>query len=247
MKTWIGFLRSYVIYLGNPLKRAKLKKFYANWLIPGDLCFDIGAHMGIQAQILSSMGMQCIAVEPNPRLYQFLQRRFRKDSRIQLLPQAISNQSGEETFHISSIAPTVSTLSDHKFRSALRENSSFNVQWDKQITVETTTLDQLIEAYGIPKLIKLDIEDYEFQALQGLHYPVELITFEFFSYRLEQAQRCMQEVEKNGTYLYNYSIAENFTLQLEQWKSRNEMCEWIRDRSPDDRHGDIIARYIGKK
>ena len=147
-KSWIGFVRSYVIYLGNPLKKGKIKTFYQPWLSPGDLCFDIGAHMGIQSQVWSSMGIHSIAVEPNPVLFNFLKKRFANKPNIQLLCQAISDREGEEILQVSSIAPTVSTLSDNTFKDDIRANSSFNVQWDKQIQVKTTTLDGLIEKFG---------------------------------------------------------------------------------------------------
>ena len=96
-------------------------------------------------------------------------------------------------------------------------------------------------------MVKLDIEDYELQALRGLHHSVPLITFEFFSYRPQQVINCIDEIEKNGTYEYNYSIAETFNLQLSAWKSASEMKDWITNRSAKDRHGDIVARFLEKK
>ena len=41
-----GIARSTVIYRGNLLKLRRARAFYRQFIQPGDLCFDIGAHLG---------------------------------------------------------------------------------------------------------------------------------------------------------------------------------------------------------
>ena len=40
--------------------------------------------------------------------------------------------------------------------------------WDKSYEVPVDTLDNMIEKYGTPKFIKIDVEGYEYEVLQGL-------------------------------------------------------------------------------
>ena len=46
LQQWLGLARSLLIYYGNPRKGQRMKQFYAQFMGPGDLCFDIGAHVG---------------------------------------------------------------------------------------------------------------------------------------------------------------------------------------------------------
>lgn len=46
--------------------REKLRKFYSQFLSPGDLVFDIGANVGVYTEVFSSLGSRVVAVEPNP-------------------------------------------------------------------------------------------------------------------------------------------------------------------------------------
>ena len=42
----VGLLRSIRMYYSNPLRNRVLARFYAQFIRPGYLCFDIGAHVG---------------------------------------------------------------------------------------------------------------------------------------------------------------------------------------------------------
>lgn len=246
IKSNIGFLRSYLIYLTNPLKRRRISRFYASFISPGDLCFDVGAHAGIQSMILDSLGAKVIAIEPNPVFYKFLQNKFRKRPNIIIIPKAIADMEMEQPMYISRIAPTVSTLANDEWRTIINDHSSFEVSWDEQISVKTTTLDALIKEFGVPRFIKLDIEDYEWKALKALHLTPDYISFEFFSYLPDRVVKCVEEIEKNGVYEYNFSIAETFNYKFPAWKNAMQLKEWINSRDPSIASGDIYARRKSK-
>ncbi len=246
LKTKFGFLRSYLIYLSNPLKRQRIRKFYATFISEGDLCFDVGAHIGIQSLILSSLGAKVIAIEPNPVFYKFIQKKFKKNPNIIIIPKAIADSEKEQPMYISRVAPTVSTLADDNWRSTINDHSSFEVAWDEQISVKTATLDALIKEFGLPRFIKLDIEDYEWKALKALHSKPDYISFEFFSYLPGRVLKCVDEIEKNGQYEYNFSIAETFKYRFPVWKNAIQLKNWINSRDPDIVSGDIYARRKNK-
>jgi hypothetical protein len=53
-----------------------------------------------------------------------------------------------------------------------------HLDFGQQTTVETTTLDKLIAAHGLPFFIKIDVEGHEPRVLHGLHSVVPYLSFE---------------------------------------------------------------------
>jgi hypothetical protein len=66
----LGLLRSVLMYHGIPFRRRRLSQFYARFIRPGDLCFDIGAHVGSRLGAWLPLGARIVAVEPQPEVPQ---------------------------------------------------------------------------------------------------------------------------------------------------------------------------------
>ncbi len=73
---WRGLGRSIAVYYGNPLKLRRMQRFYAQFIQPGDLCFDIGAHVGNRVLVWSRLGARIVAVEPQPACLALLRRLY---------------------------------------------------------------------------------------------------------------------------------------------------------------------------
>jgi hypothetical protein len=63
MSAWLGFFRSLVIYHSPATLRA-WRRFYKDFLSPGDLAFDVGAHVGTRARAMRAAGAKVVALEP---------------------------------------------------------------------------------------------------------------------------------------------------------------------------------------
>src|SRR6185437_934437 len=61
-------LRSVRIYYGDAQRNADMKRLYGGFVRPGDLVFDIGAHVGDRVRVFRHLGARVIAVEPQPAL-----------------------------------------------------------------------------------------------------------------------------------------------------------------------------------
>lgn len=63
-----GLLRSLVIYYGLPGRARRDRDFYRQFVQPGALVFDVGAHVGNRLRVLRQLGARVVAVKPQPLL-----------------------------------------------------------------------------------------------------------------------------------------------------------------------------------
>ena len=237
----LGIIRSRLIYYGKPFSRARMKKFYRKFIKPGDLCFDIGAHLGNRSRTWLDLGASVIAVEPQPLCFSYLEQRFGKNSRIRILDLGLSDEKRQSVMHISSLTPTVSTFADKDWRTLIDSKSSFDVEWDQQKVVEMSTLDALIEEFGHPTFCKLDVEDHEEKVLRGLSIPIQTISFEYFAYTQDRTLGCVDILAQLGDYRFNVSFGESMKLEWEDWRSVEQMRKWVNEWPDSGRSGDIYA------
>lgn len=59
-----GMARSLAMYYGIPFRAARLRRFYGQFVRPGDLCFDVGAHAGNRVRAWRALGARVLAIEP---------------------------------------------------------------------------------------------------------------------------------------------------------------------------------------
>lgn len=242
LRPTFGLLRSLVIYYGNPVKLRRMQHFYAQFIQPGDLCFDIGAHVGNRLWAWARLGAQVIGVEPQPICLRFLRRWYGRQPQITLLGEAVGAQVGTQTLWLSAAAPTVSTLSTEWIHTVQQADSFAKVRWEAAVAVPVTTLDHLIERYGEPVFCKIDIEGYELAALQGLSRPLPLLSFEFIPAGKQLAIDCLNRLGELGQYEFNWSLGEQHRWQSAQWVNAQQMRQWLNHLAPNEPSGDIYAR-----
>lgn len=239
-----GLWRSLLIYHAIPFRRRRITNFYRMLIKPGDLCFDIGAHVGNRLGPWTALGARVVAVEPQPQLMGYLKRQFGGDPRITLLESALGEKPGTAEMYVSTRNPTVTSLSRAWIRQVKQDPSFSQVKWDRKLVVNVTTLDALIEQYGLPALVKIDVEGYELQVLKGLTYPVAALSFEFIPAAVALAEACILETARIGTYAFNYSTGEKYQLGSPEWLGAETMIELLHDELKRGRSGDIYARLV---
>lgn len=237
-----GLLRSLLMYYGVPFRKARMRNFYGQFIARGDLCFDVGAHVGNRLRVWDALGATMIAIEPQPQLLRILRRWYGNNPAITLVDQAIGAQAGTATLHISTRTPTVTTLSP-EWIASVKQHQSFNaVQWDKQVTVPVTTLDALIAIHGVPAFCKIDVEGFELEVLRGLSQPIRGLSFEYIPASAGIAVGCIKRLGELGVYEYNYSPGETHKLQRDHWLSADDMLELLRGMLQGS--GDVYARLV---
>src|SRR4051812_35442675 len=175
----LGLARSIAIYHAIPFRQRRLRNLYRGFVRPGDVVFDIGAHAGNHVRALRAIGCRVIAVEPQPDFARLLRLFFSGSAYVTILESAVSDRAGRATLSISERTPTVTSLAD-EWRNARGADDDFaQVRWNRSAEIEVTTLDALIEQFGNPSFVKLDVEGSEPAALAGLTRPVPAVAFEY--------------------------------------------------------------------
>lgn len=241
---WRGLGRSLAVYYGNPFKLRRMRRFYAQFMRPGDLCFDIGAHVGNRILIWSWLGAKVVAVEPQPSCLTLLRRWYGRSPRVTLVGQAVGAAPGRQTLRISSAHPTVTTLSESWIEAVQTSTGFAGVQWEETANVEVTTLDALIARFGAPAFCKIDIEGYEGAALAGLTQPLRALSFEFIPAAKDDALACLARLQQLGEYEFNWSLGEQHRWQSARWRDHADMAEYLAGLRVDDPSGDIYARLL---
>lgn len=241
-----GLARSLVIYYGRPFHTRRLARFYTPWVKQGNLCFDIGAHVGNRLRAWRRLGAQVVAVEPQPLFARLLRRFYGSDTGVTLLEQAVGASPGQQTLLVSRRTPTVSTLSSDWAEAVQRAASFQDVRWETGVPVQVTTLDDLIARFGEPAFCKIDIEGYELEALKGLTRPLWALSFEYIPATVEIALGCIDRLATLGDYRFNRAVGESLRLQSGRWLTRTEMTARLRGLGPGERSGDVYAWLASK-
>jgi FkbM family methyltransferase len=213
---------------------------YGQFIRPGDLVFDIGAHVGDRVRAFRRLGARVVAVEPQPALHRTLRTLFGRDDGVTLVPSAVGRTAGTATMMINVDNPTISTLSTD-FIAASRGAAGWEGQaWPQSCEVPVTTLDALIGAHGVPSFIKLDIEGFEAEALSGLSRRVTALSFEFTTIQRAIGLAALERCAALGYTHFSAALGES--QALDAWRSAAEIADWLTTLPHAANSGDIYAR-----
>jgi FkbM family methyltransferase len=236
-----GIARSTLIYRGNPFKLRRARAFYRQFIRPGDLCFDIGAHLGDRTAHFLKLGARVVAVEPQPRLLAGLTRRFGGHPCITLIGAALGAARGKAILAIDPANPTVATLSPDYIAEAGKSRGFRHVHWRERVEVAVTTLDTLIAAHGVPAFCKIDVEGYEHAVLEGLSRPLPGLSLEYLPAALDPALIAIARLNRLGTYRFNRSPGESMALAVPRWLGAAEIAAELKRLPREDSAGDVYA------
>jgi FkbM family methyltransferase len=237
-----GVARSLRILYGDSERRSAMHALYGRFVEPGDLVFDIGAHVGDRIAAFRRLRAHVVAVEPQPALVRTLKLLYGRDRAVAIEPVAIGHSAGMLKFRLNVDNPTVSTASE-AFRAAADGAPGWEGQaWIRTIQVPVTTLDMLVARHGAAAFIKIDVEGSEAEALAGLTCPSPTLSFEFTTIQRGVAAACIERCVKLGYTRYNAALGESHILVHRDWVNAAEIAAWLRALPQNANSGDIYAR-----
>ncbi|GAB2597820.1 hypothetical protein Aab01nite_73540 [Paractinoplanes abujensis] len=233
--------RSLRLSYGDVLRQAVLDGFYQRFVRPGDLVFDIGAHVGDRVASFRRLGAHVVAVEPQPLCVRALRRIYSADSGVKIVPAACGARSGILPLRLNTRNPTVSTLSDDFVAAASGAHGWDREIWDDVLAVRVRTLDSLISRFGVPAFIKIDVEGYEDEVLAGLGTLVPALSFEYTTISRAVGRRCLDRLDDLGYAGFDVSPGESLRLTFERWATRRELLDHLRALPVEANAGDVYA------
>jgi len=240
-RTLRGVVRSLGIYYGRSARRDAMDRLYRQFVAPGDLVFDIGAHVGDRVAAFRRLGARVVAVEPQPALARTLRLLFWRDGAVTIEPKAVGRRAGTIDLKLNLDNPTVSSASDAFIKSADGASGWEGQAWTHAVPVPVTTLDRLIERHGRPSFIKLDVEGFEAEALAGLTIAVPALSFEFTTIQKDLARACVERCTALGFVRYNAALGESQALIHAPWQDAAGIAAWLDTLPMAANSGDIYA------
>ncbi len=218
--------------------RMGARGLFGQFVPDGGLVFDVGANIGNYTEVYLGLGARVVAVEPNPELAERVRLRC-GSRRLDVEEVALSSAEGAGELHLG-IDHVHSSISDEWVD--LVESSEFPERFRGSVTVRITTVDALIDRYGRPDFLKIDVEGAERDVLAGLSQPIAAISFEYQGLDLDAARECVAKVEALGAYECNFARGEQVELAHADWTDAATLFARIEDAQAGHAHGDIYLR-----
>jgi FkbM family methyltransferase len=200
--------------------------------------FDIGSNIGNWSLENVKDCDKIIAIEASPITFKKLSENC-KNNKIVLLNYAVCNNDGKDiTFYHSKI-DTLSTIN----KDWLTEKTSrfYNYPY-MEIKCKTITIDKLIEIYGIPDLIKIDVEGGEYDCILSLTQKVNLLCFEWASEVNDITFNCLDYLFQLGFTHFYLQFEDKYTFRPTEYYDINTIKNMLNRTVPKIHWGMIWCK-----
>lgn len=206
--------------------KKKMLKFYSGIIKKNDLVFDVGANMGKRTEVFLELGGKVVAIEPQDLCFKVLRSRFKKNKKLKIMKKGLASKEGKTEINICLNAPELSSISDKHVKDS---RHSIKNNWTKKSTIKLTTLDKLIEKFGIPKFCKIDVEGFEIEVLKGLNKRIPFLCFEISKEFLSDTKKCIDLIQKlQPKSKYNVVFGSTQKYHSKKWLSKPELIKIIK-------------------
>jgi len=215
--------------------------FYQKIINPGELCYDIGANIGLMSKIFLRLGARVIAVEPQRECVDFM-KKYLEYPNLSIVEKAVGDKIGLIELNICDIKSMSSSSAD--WIQSVKDSGRYSDKWwyEKRV-VPITTLDQLIKEFGNPDYIKIDVEGNELSVILGLSKKVKFLSFEHTPELRQNSQNIFDHLNKLGNFKWNYCFADKAIFEFLNWKEQSEFNTFLNENKYSDQIGDIYIHY----
>ena len=176
------------------------------------MIFDIGSNIGDWSKANIATCDKIIAIEASPITFQTLVNRCQHD-KIVLLNYAVCNNGGNDITFYHADCAVLSTVNKDWLT---KDTSRFCNQPYTEMICKTITIDALIEQYGIPDLIKIDVEGGEFFTISSLTQKVKLLCFEWACELNDVTFNCLDYLVHLGFSQFYIQNGDNYSFRPQE-------------------------------
>jgi FkbM family methyltransferase len=184
------------------------------------LVFDIGANVGNWALANYNELDNIVCVEASPYTFNRLVSNIGNRNRITCLNMAVCDSTNETVEFFHSEADTISTL-DRKWlddpTSRFYKYCGFH-----SIMVPAISLDKLIQLYGTPDLLKIDVEGAENIVIRSLSCKVQTLCFEWASEWNEKTFEGIRHLTNLGYSQFHVQDMDSYTFRPSTYEHTTE-------------------------
>jgi FkbM family methyltransferase len=207
------------------------------------LIFDIGANIG-KYSIANSEAEKnkLIAIEASPKTFEKLLEEVGKYNNIIPLNYAVSSSENDYvTFYHSNTANTLSTLDKNWLLSP--ESRFYNYcNSIEEIKIKSISIDKLINIFGIPDIIKVDVEGAEYNVIKSLSKKVNKICFEWASEWKTDIFNTLDHLNSIGYSYFDIQLKDDYIYRPSTYSmSINDVKKYIDTTTPKNEWGMIWA------
>jgi FkbM family methyltransferase len=223
---------NYKICMPENVKNMNITKKY-------NLCFDIGANIGRWAIANSNDFNKIISVEASKNTFIKLSENIKQYNNIVALNYAVCSSSDEYVNFYYAESDVLSSLNEKWVNGS---ESRFKVNYTTEIC-KTISIDKLIEQYGLPEFIKIDVESYEFDCIKTLSKKIDILCFEWASENLDVALNCLNHLYKLGfTSFYIQMNSDEYKFRPYTYTSINNVKNILINTTPKSEWGMIWCK-----
>ncbi len=206
------------------------------------ILFDIGANHGLYTDANRRKYDACILIEANPFLNEELKEKYKNDKNINIVTAIVSNKD-RETFYISN-ADQISTADKEWITESRFSN---NYRWSPVQGIPTISVDKLIQIYGTPEFIKIDVEGYEYNVLLSLTQKVPMLAFEWAEEKKSEILLSVEHLHSLGFTKFHIQMEDKHDYEVNDWnnfKYTYELLDSMCDAGRKEKWGMVWAAAV---
>ena len=192
------------------------------------VCLDVGANIGNHTLYFAQFFNQVYSIEPHPEIFELLKFNVRKYNNVKVFQFGLSNKNDEMIIATDQDTSYGSSSLRNKVNSKFEKGADgFNVQVKKF----DDFFNQINEENNI-SFIKLDIENHEIQALQGMKKTLKqnspIICFEQHANQFDNFGKELSSTTinflKDNEYIFFYDLSSS-----RDWRFFNYHYSFVKD------------------
>jgi FkbM family methyltransferase len=176
------------------------------------LLFDIGANIGRYAIKNYNASTKIICVEASPRTAEKLRKNVECYENIIVENLAVSDSKQDTVSFYESQLDPLSTLDINWLLSDKSRFGNMNHNIN-MVEIKTISIDSLIQKYGIPDLLKIDVEGAEDRVINSLSMKVPVLCFEWAAEWRHSINACIDKLTSLGFTKFDIQNGDEYSYR----------------------------------